>query len=204
MLNFILSIDPNYIIIVVFLCMFSNAIISAPPSEITISASAFVAVHHGTSTLVFLVVAAITANALGMVFLYKLSQSIKFQSYAKKILIIFRLKIIWNAILYFADEGKNNRISWVFYSRFLPAIRSVSSISAGIARIQFLKFIILSISGAIIWIIFWSFIGVLYFSMYKEYNTILGLTSILFLIFIVKYFGQKYTSRFSHSKSELL
>jgi membrane protein DedA with SNARE-associated domain len=82
----------------------------------------------------------------------------------------------------------------ILISRFIPVIRHLISIPAGMAKMNFIKFIIFTTIGASAWNMFLAYIGYILKSNWKEimkYSKILDFIIILLILFILGYFLYK-------------
>jgi len=82
----------------------------------------------------------------------------------------------------------------ILISRFIPVIRHLISIPAGMAKMNFIKFIIFTTIGASAWNMFLAYMGYILKSNWKEimkYSKILDFIIILLLLFIIGYFLYK-------------
>ena len=117
------------------------------PSEIVVPFSGFLA-EQGRFNFWLVVVVATLANAIGSIFLYLLSLKGGrwiLERYGKYVLIS-------NHELNLADKiffEYGNKI--VFIGRILPVVRTFISIPAGVARMNFSKFISYTIFGSLPW-----------------------------------------------------
>lgn len=107
---------------------------------------------------------------------------------------ILRLKKenLYKAIDWFTKRGTKT----VFYCRFIPIVRSIISIPAGITRINTILFLILTLIGTFIWNVFFVFLGVFL----KDYSiTLITVVSnyclvivLILMVLIILYFVYKH------------
>lgn len=149
------------IVAILFFTM-SNGFISIPPSEIVLSIAGALTVNNNLY-LVGMLFGVIMANYLGTLILYYISLRKgkewydKIQGKIKSCKITFIGKLIPTSdslICFF-----NNQEWLIFSCRFIPFIRSVISVPAGISRMNFFKFTIYSIAGITIWSFTWIWVG---------------------------------------------
>lgn len=79
----------------------------------------------------------------------------------------------------------------IFISRFIPVVRHLISIPAGMARMNFYKFIVFTTIGASAWNMFLAYVGYILKSNWKEimkYSKIIDVFVILAIIGMVVYF----------------
>jgi membrane protein DedA with SNARE-associated domain len=89
-----------------------------------------------------------------------------------------------NAERYYARHGGKT----IFLARFIPVVRSVGFIVAGVARMEWKRFIVYDIAGALIWAVTHSVIGYALGASYERwqrYATPAGLALLLFLLFLI-------------------
>ncbi|MEO0223927.1 MAG: DedA family protein [candidate division WOR-3 bacterium] len=83
----------------------------------------------------------------------------------------------------------------ILISRFIPVVRHLISIPAGIAKMNFIKFIIFTTIGASIWNMFLAYMGYILKSNWKEimkYSKILDFVIILVIVLAIGYFFYKH------------
>lgn len=141
--NIILDLILNYGFIAVFLLMMLECIFPPIPSEVILLFSGFL-IATTNSNLVQYLVASIIGSYLGAVILYILGSI-----YGEKVLTILKIKKkdIDVTVNYF---NSHSNIS-IFVGRFIPIIRSLISIPAGLSKMNFLTFSIFTIVGTAIW-----------------------------------------------------
>ncbi|MDP2820699.1 MAG: DedA family protein [bacterium] len=87
----------------------------------------------------------------------------------------------------------------IFFSRFIPIVRHLISIPAGIGKMNLLKFIIYTIVGAGLWNSFLAYLGYYLGNNWAEirkYGEIIDVSLIIFIIgFIIFYFHKKRTGQ---------
>jgi membrane protein DedA with SNARE-associated domain len=88
----------------------------------------------------------------------------------------------------------------VFISRFVPGVRHVISIPAGVGKMNLLKFSVLTVIGAGIWNTFLMYLG---FMLERNYNLVYEYTSYIdmILLFIVSVLVIYYISRIIKSRN---
>lgn len=122
------------------------------PSEIILTFSGFMA-EKAELNLVLMIIFATLGSLIGAIVLYFLGYLLNTSIFNKiidtkigKLLHLKRDKIE-SSIEVFNKNGKYS----VFFSRLVPIIRSLISIPAGIAKMNFSLFIILTTLGSLIW-----------------------------------------------------
>ncbi|MEM2839441.1 MAG: DedA family protein [Thermoplasmata archaeon] len=132
---------------IVFLMALESACMPVP-SEIVMPFAGFVAVRDGTFDLIGLTVAATIGNLIGSISAYwvglKAGRPFVLR-YGKYVLL--RKKHLDIADSWFCRYGEIT----TFFSRMLPVIRTFISLPAGIARMNFKKFVFYTIIGSIPW-----------------------------------------------------
>lgn len=121
------------------------------PSEVVLLFGGFFAVK--TNLVIWLVVFAATAGAiLGAVLLYGIGLYLdveQIEKWTKRYGKWIRLDIkdVHKADAWFDKYG-----GWmVFFGRLMPVVRSLISLPAGMSNMPFLKFLLLSTAGTVIW-----------------------------------------------------
>ncbi|WP_028776897.1 DedA family protein [Shimazuella kribbensis] len=135
----------------IFLMIMLENVFPPIPSEIVLAFGGFMTTQ--TDTTVFgVIVAATLGSVAGAIILY----------YIGSLLHINRLEKIvdrWGYLLRTKKEDIHKANQWfdkygvwtVFFSRMVPILRSLISIPAGMAKMNFLVFIIFTTIGSIIW-----------------------------------------------------
>lgn len=149
--QWILSIIDNLGSVGIALMMFLENVFPPIPSELIMPAAGFAA-SLGKINLLMVIIAGTVGSVLGALPLYYLGS--KFDEmrllrlvnrYGKYLLI--SPQDIQNSQRWFDKYGK----SVVFFGRMIPAIRSLISIPAGMARMPLLPFLILTAIGSFLW-----------------------------------------------------
>ncbi|VEG12119.1 DedA family protein [Moraxella cuniculi] len=149
--QWILSIIDNLGSAGIALMMFLENVFPPIPSELIMPAAGFAA-SLGKINLLMVIIAGTVGSVLGALPLYYLGS--KFDEvrllrlvnrYGKYLLI--SPQDIQNSQRWFDKYGK----SVVFFGRMIPAIRSLISIPAGMARMPLLPFLILTAIGSFLW-----------------------------------------------------
>ena len=135
----------------VALMMFLENVFPPIPSELIMPAAGF-ADAIGELSLISVIIAGTIGSVLGALPLYYLGSRLDetrlnrlTERYGKYLLIT--PKDIISAQAWFDRHGK----TVVFFGRMIPAIRSLISIPAGMARMSLLPFLMLTAMGSMIW-----------------------------------------------------
>ncbi len=135
----------------VALMMFLENVFPPIPSELIMPAAGFAAAI-GELSLISVIIAGTIGSVLGALPLYYLGSRLDetrlirlTERYGKYLLIT--PKDIISAQAWFDRHGK----TVVFFGRMIPAIRSLISIPAGMARMSLLPFLMLTAMGSMIW-----------------------------------------------------
>lgn len=86
----------------------------------------------------------------------------------------------------------------VFFARFMPVIRSFATTVAGITQMSYSKFLFYSVSGASVWILFFTLLGYFLGTWLGEYHGIINLAlAVAVALIIFGIFYQALRVRFS-------
>lgn len=147
-------------VVAVFLFTISNGFISTPPSELVLSIAGALTINDDRYFCLMLI-GVVFSNYFGTTILFFLSRYKGKKWYDKICRGLCRIHIM-DKIVPNSDSlmGFFNKQEWlIFACRFLPFIRSIISVSAGISKMNFLKFTIYSLSGITIWSLVWLNVG---------------------------------------------
>lgn len=125
------------------------------PSEIVVPFAGFLA-SSGRFGFWSVVMIATLANLVGAIFLYLISRGgfrWVLEKYGKYFFV--QAKDLERADDWFAKHGATA----VFFSRMLPIIRTFIPLSAGVARMNFSKFVILTFLGSLPWNLGLAYVG---------------------------------------------
>ena len=152
MQQFILHIIEQYGYFGVFFLILIENVFPPIPSEVILLFSGFFSTSTNLSVL-YMIVASTFGSLLGAIILY----------YIGKIFNKERLKKIVNGklgkILFLKEKDIDKADEWfdnkgnksVFFCRFVPIVRSLISIPAGMSEMPMVKFIIYTVCGSMIW-----------------------------------------------------
>lgn len=121
------------------------------PSEIVLTFGGFLAGEHKLS-LILVILSATVGSVLGAMLLYALGMWI-----GKK--RIYRFVEKYGMYLYIKKSDIDKTVHWfdkyghwtVFFCRFIPVLRCLISLPAGMTRMNFWQFVSFSALGALIW-----------------------------------------------------
>ena len=200
MQEFIINIMNSYGYIGVFLLILLENIFPQIPSELILLFGGFMTTYTKLN-IIGMIISSTLGSLIGALLLYKIGTI--FSKEKLKILIsgklgrVLKLKNsdIDNANKWFTNEGKKT----VFFGRFIPLIRSIISIPAGINKMNISKFITYTLLGSVIWnlvlIILGHIVGknwkaiLKIFKLYSRFSLLL--LFILLIILITKLYKNK-------------
>jgi membrane protein DedA with SNARE-associated domain len=141
-------------VVAVFLLMTLESACIPIPSEAIMLFAGF-SVSKGELTLFGIVAAGVLGNVVGSSIAYAVGYYGRLDLLEKNKLIHVNPKHLQWADAWFTKYG-----SWtVFFSRMLPIIRTFISLPAGVARMPYLRFIVLTILGSIPWVLALALLG---------------------------------------------
>ena len=200
MQEFIINIMNSYGYIGVFLLILIENIFPPIPSELILLFGGFMTTYTKLN-IIGMIISSTLGSLIGALLLYKIGTI--FSKEKLKILIsgklgrVLKLKNrdIDNANKWFTNKGKKT----VFFGRFIPLIRSIISIPAGINKMNISKFITYTLLGSVIWnlvlIILGHIVGrnwKVILKIFKLYSCFaLLLLFILLIILIIKLYKNK-------------
>ena len=200
MQEFIINIMNSYGYIGVFLLILIENIFPPIPSELILLFGGFMTTYTKLN-IIGMIISSTLGSLIGALLLYKIGTI--FSKEKLKILIsgklgrVLKLKNsdIDNANKWFTNEGKKT----VFFGRFIPLIRSIISIPAGINKMNISKFITYTLLGSVIWNLVLIIIGHIVgrnwkailkiFKLYSRFSLLL--LFILLIILIIKLYKNK-------------
>lgn len=176
----------------IFLLLAIECIFPPIPSELILTLGGFVTLY---SNLTFLgvLIAATLGSVIGAIILYFLGTVLDSKRLEKivsgKVGKIFRLKSgdVRKAEYWFGRFGAKA----VFWGRIIPFVRSLISIPAGMARMNFRKFLFLTIFGTVIWNVVLMILGRAAGNAWNQMTELLGFLSniVIVVIFILTVFA---------------
>ena len=137
----------NHGLLIVFLTMTAESACIPIPSEIVVPYGGLLAAQGDTHMWAVIVVAT-AANLLGSTIAYGVGRyggRALFLRYGKYVLV--QPHHLDKADVWFEKHGQVT----VFFTRMMPGVRTFISLPAGIAKMPFVKFLIYSVAGSVIW-----------------------------------------------------
>lgn len=197
--NFIILAMTKFGYFGVFFLIFIENIFPPIPSEVILLIGGLLCTK--TLNIYIMILTSTIASLVGAITLYYIGYILN-KDRLKKLVRSKIGKILFlkeNDIDYSCDWFNKKGISSVFFCRFIPIVRSLISIPAGICRVKMSRFIILTFIGSLIWnsilIIIGSVIGNNYYVILvflEKYKRVVIVTIILLItIFIYKRIKKK-------------
>lgn len=186
-----------------FLLMALESMIAPIPSEVVMPFAGFL-VNDGRFTLLAVAI----VSALGSVFGSLLSYWMgifggrKFIVKYGKYLLLDESHLEWTE-RFFQKYGEKA----IFISRFVPVVRHLISIPAGIGRMNVKKFCIYTFTGAIIWNTFLAWLGIKLgerWEIIHDYSSQLDIVMIAILAAAFAYFVYMHVKKSKHPKNPLI
>lgn len=169
------------------------------PSEIILTFSGFMT-NHTSLNIVFIIIFATLGSLLGAIILYYIGKILNKERLIRivsgKTGKVLRIKPsdIEKADYWFNDKGNIT----VFCCRFIPIVRSLISIPAGMSKMNMNKFLLYTFAGSVLWntvlVILGSIMGENWTSIVlfmNNYSKIVLIILIILFIIIVSYFYKK-------------
>jgi membrane-associated protein len=120
------------------------------------------------ATLAFLMImAAVTGNMFGYWFGRKAGDRL----YYRRDSLLFKKKHIELTTKYYQKYGGN---ATLILARFLPVVRTFAPVIAGVLKVDFYKFMLFNIAGALLWILSLSGIGYFLVMLFPEITNYMG------------------------------
>lgn len=199
MQEFIISFMEQFGYLGVMLLIALENVFPPIPSEVILTFGGFMTTT--TSLNIFLIILFATiGSVVGSILLYLLGKILNKDRIEKiidgKIGKVLRVKKsdIEKADYWFDNKGYYT----VFFCRFIPVVRSLISIPAGMSEMPFFKFLIFTTLGSLIWNIVLIYLGALTGNNWHKivdfigiYSKIIVLVLILLMFLIIIYFAKK-------------
>ena len=201
----------TYGLIAVFVFMFSNGILSTPPSETTLALAGVLAAS-GYHSLVVVTMVAVCGNISGALLLYWIGRTVgqswvqRFRNFALKkgiprtlVDVVFPEARLVSAL---ADRLSVKGGFWIGSLRCLPMVRSIVSLPAGMAKMPLLLFVSCSILGMTIWALLWESLGYFLGANWQRLGGRIRLGLFLLLFLLLLEIVRQMTKRFRKSLNQ--
>ncbi len=204
LINLVLTLEGAWIYIGIFAFMFLESIIVVIPSEILMVITGVLAYQRKVNLWLALLASA-SGSILGAFTLYFVAAGVT-DIVTRQILVrFFKKKDIERAERFFLLYGKVS----VFFSQFVPGIRSLISFPAGMFRMNPFLFLLYGFMGAFFWNLIWTgstyLVGSSYdqiLSIYRTYEkVVLGVLALLTVVFILFVAHKRFWQRRKSGKS---
>ena len=198
--NLIIEIMNNYGYIGIGLLIFIENLFPPIPSEVILTFAGFMTTNT-KMTLIGVIIAATIGSIIGAIVLYYIGKILNKERLIKIVtskygkFLKIKPKDIEAADKWFDEKGNKT----VFFCRFVPVVRSLISIPAGMSEMPILKFIIYTTLGSALWNTLLVTIGA-FAGDKKDYileiidnvsHIILIIIIIIILIFIYRFYRKK-------------
>ena len=201
--NFIIEVMNSYGYLGICLLILIENLFPPIPSELILTFGGFLTIDSNM-TVIGVIIAATIGSLLGAITLYYIGKILNKERLIKIVKSKYgKLLKIKPKDIESADEWFNNRGNkTVFYCRFVPVVRSLISIPAGMSEMPLIKFIIYTLGGSLIWNTVLVCIGA-FAGDKKDYilniidnasNVILLLIILGIIIFIYRFYKKKKTN----------
>lgn len=172
------------------------------PSEIILTFGGFMTkMPNSILTIVGVIIAATLGSILGAIALYYIGKILNKERLKKIVsgkigkILFLKPKDIEKADKWFDEKGNKT----VFFCRFIPVIRSLISIPAGMSEMKMGKFLVYTTAGSIIWntvlVVLGSIVGENWESVAAVFDTYSKITvivlGILFIIVVIIFYYKK-------------
>lgn len=198
--NLIIEIMNSFGYIGICLLIMIENVFPPIPSELILTFGGFMTISSNM-TIVGCIIASTIGSLLGAVILYYIGKILNKERLIKIVnskygkLLRIKTKDIESADKWFDEKGNKT----VFFCRFIPIVRSLISIPAGMSEMPFLKFILYTLFGSLIWntalICVGAFAGdkkdLILSVIDKASNVILILIIVVFIIFAYKFYKDR-------------
>lgn len=198
--NLIIEIMNSFGYIGICLLIMIENVFPPIPSELILTFGGFMTISSNM-TIVGCIIASTIGSLLGAVILYYIGKILNKERLIKIVnskygkLLRIKTKDIESADKWFDEKGNKT----VFFCRFIPIVRSLISIPAGMSEMPFLKFILYTLFGSLIWntalICVGAFAGdkkdIILSVIDKASNVILILIIVVFIIFAYKFYKNR-------------
>lgn len=184
--NFILTIINKFGYFGIFLLIAIENVFPPIPSEVILTFSGFMTTSSKLS-VIGVIIASTLGSTIGGIVLYSLGRFLNKERLTKIVsgklgkVLHLKKKDIENADKWFDTKGQKT----VFFCRFVPIVRSLISIPAGMSEMNFTKFLAYTITGTTIWNTVLTVLGSIVGKNWKKVVSYLEIYSSLVLIIIL-------------------
>ena len=186
MQEIIISIMNNWGYLGIALLIAVENIFPPIPSEVILTFGGFMTTYSNLK-LIGIIISSTIGSVLGAIILYLIGRIINKERLEKIVegkigtILHFKKQDIEKANSWFEKRGK----STVFFCRFIPIVRSLISIPAGITKMKFFSFVLLTTVGSIIWNSVLAYLGVIAGASWETVVAYIDSYSKIVLIFMV-------------------
>jgi membrane protein DedA with SNARE-associated domain len=194
LVQFFISLIDSFNYLNIFLLMVLESSFIPFPSEIIILPAAYLA-QQGSLNIFLVFLAGVLGSVVGAIINYilawKLGRTILYRLVDTKLakFLFLNKKKLERSEKYFLEYGSGS----TFFGRLIPVIRQLISIPAGLAKMNFFKFVFFTALGSSFWVLVLSVLGyvagekqLVFLRYYKE--IIFGLLFIFLIILVIKKF----------------
>ena len=163
------------------------------PSEIILTFSGFLSISAHLN-LGGLIIASTIGALVGAIILYLLGKLISFEKLERLItgkwgkILHFKMEHLEKAQRFFERHGS----STAFWGRFLPGVRSVISVPAGMAKFPIKRFLIFTAGGSLIWNAVLIVVGRLAGASWERFSVLIEKYSFVLLAVVILIGGSGY------------
>lgn len=202
--NFIIEVMNNYGYIGIFFLIMIENVFPPIPSEVILTFGGFMTISSNMN-VVGVIIASTFGSILGASILYYLGKLLNKEKLIKIVkskygkLLRVKPKDIESADKWFDKKGNIT----VFFCRFIPIVRSLISIPAGMSDMSILKFVIYTVCGSFIWNATLIYVGafagdkkdIVFSIIDKASYLILFMLIILFIVFVLWLYKRKISNK---------
>ena len=197
--SWITSIMEDFGYIGVFLLIMLENIFPPIPSEVILTFGGYMTTQTDL-TIVGVVIASTLGSVAGAIVLYDIAAIVGIERIGRFVDKWGRILRLTNEDIYKANDWFKKYGVWtVFFCRFVPLIRSLISLPAGMSKMNFWVFLILTTIGTLIWNIVLIYLGaqvgenwdtiVAYMDTYS--NIAYAMIAIIIVLFVIWFFRKK-------------
>ena len=202
--NFIIGIMNKFGYIGICLLIFIENLFPPIPSELILTFGGFMTINT-TMTIIGVIIASTIGSVVGAIVLYYIGKILNKERLIKIVtskygkLLRIKPKDIESADKWFDEKGNKT----VFFCRFIPVVRSLISIPAGMSEIPIVKFLVYTTIGSAIWNTALVLVGA-FAGDKKDYilniidnlsHVILILLVIVFVVIVYKFYKSKFRKK---------